>query len=79
MLYGSNYIYLEFISDAKKQLGRYILENIPMNEIQSINLRLPKYVMLKFRSKDANIEETYNVLKIAMNPKDWNVRILNKT
>jgi hypothetical protein len=78
ILYGSSYIYLEFHkTNLKGNLPKYILENFAASEITSVNYQLPDYSMLKFRGKDSNIDENYNILKIALNSKEWEVNILN--
>lgn len=52
----------------------YILENVPQNEIQTARFNLPEYIMLKFRSKDSNIDEAYNIFQIGLKGKEWTVR-----
>ena len=75
MIIGSNYIYVEFITgiNYKSNLPNYVIENLSPEEISSSNYRLPKYIMIKFRAKESNIDQSYNILKIALNGKEWKV------
>jgi hypothetical protein len=76
MLYGSSYIYIEFNSiNSIPNLPKYITENISYDEIQIARFNFPKYIMLKFRNKGSNIDEAYNIMKINMKAKEWNVKI----
>jgi hypothetical protein len=79
MLYGSSYIYVE-MSPAefyKSYFPTHITDNIPSIEIASSNYQLPKYTMLKFRGKESDIDQAHNIFKMAINAKEWNVRIIN--
>jgi len=74
MLYGSKFIYIEFLSgNLKSSLPTYIIENISSSEITATNYLLPKYLMIKFRGKESDIDQAYNILKLALNSKEWNV------
>ncbi len=77
MLIGSNYIYVEFLKNInfKTSLPNYIIENFTPDELISINYSLPKYIMLKYRGKESNIDQSYSILKIALNSKEWNVKL----
>ncbi len=76
LLYGSNYIYIEFSNfNPKSYLPNYIMENIPSSEIAATTYQLPKYFMVKFRGKDSDIDQAYNILKLTLNSKEWNVCI----
>jgi hypothetical protein len=77
MLYGSKYIYIEFLGgNLKSSLPTYILENISSSEIAATNYLLPKYLMIKFRGKESDIDQAYNILKLALNSKEWNVNYI---
>ncbi len=74
MLYGSSYIYIEFNSgNHKASLPKYIIDNLSVSDIAATYYQLPKYIMLKFRGKDLNIDQTYNILKMVLTSKEWNV------
>lgn len=74
MIYGSNYIYIDFKSgNYKASLPTYIVENIPSQDIASTFYQLPRYLMLKFRGKDSNIDQAHNILKMVISSKEWNV------
>jgi hypothetical protein len=75
MLYGSKYIYVEFISgNLKSFLPTYIYENISSSDIAATYYLIPKYLMIKFRGKESDIDQTYNILKLALNSKEWSVK-----
>jgi hypothetical protein len=57
----------------KNNLPLYVSLNYSNNEIEGSNYHLPGYIMIKFRSKEGNIDEAHEVLKIALNSKEWNV------
>jgi hypothetical protein len=74
MFVGSNYIYVEFkLNDYKSDLPVYITENFSCQQLASCSYTLPKYTMIKFKNKEYDIDQVYNILKIAMNAKEWNV------
>jgi hypothetical protein len=75
MVYGSNYIYVEFNTgiNYRSSLPIYIIENFPPDVLASSTYRLPKYIMIKFRGKESDIDQTYNLLKIALKGMEWNV------
>jgi hypothetical protein len=78
---GSNYIYIEFqLNDYKSGLPLYITENFSSQQILNSSYNLPKYTMIKFKSKESNIDEVYSILKIALGAREWNVIVfLSKT
>ena len=57
----------------KNKFPQYIIDNHDKNSLINTNYQLPGYVMLKFRDKNSNIDEAYNILKILLNSKEWNV------
>lgn len=75
-MYGSNYIYVEFQKnlDYKLFLPNYLTENLSNTEFNSITYNLPKYIMIKFKGKHDNIDLSYDILKLALNNKDWDVK-----
>jgi hypothetical protein len=78
MLMGSNYIYIELeTKNYKNNLPRYIIDNHDSNYIDSVNYMLPNYTMIKFRDKGSNIDESYNIFKMILNSRDWNVNVIN--
>jgi hypothetical protein len=79
MVYGSSYIYVEFFQnvDFKSTLPTYVIENFPSDVLATSIYKLPKYVMIKFRGKDYNIDKAYDILKISLNGREWNVKIFN--
>ena len=75
MVYGSNYIYVEFFQnlDFKSILPAYVIENFPSDVLATSVYKLPKYIMIKFRGKDFDIDKTYEIFKIALKGQEWNV------
>ena len=58
-------------------IPNYILENFSPEQLSLVSYTLPKYAMIKFRGKDSNIDQSYNIFKIGLNSKEWNVIWIN--
>lgn len=71
MLYGSPYIYLE--GNKTPYIPPYITEYFSKDELIESNYTLPEYIMIKFRGKGSNIEQAYEVFKMALKLQDWKV------
>ena len=77
MMFGSNYIYIEFMSDINysSNFPFYIIDNFDSNDTIFKLYDLPKYAMIKFKGTGNDIDLSYNILKVALNSTEWNVFI----
>lgn len=73
MLYGSNYIYMDFQTKPLENIPLYIKENLDPEELSG-SYELPKWCMIKYRSNDYNIDEGYNILLHALKSQEWKVK-----
>lgn len=77
MLYGSNYIFIQIADRAHRtKLPQYVIDLYFPQEVNPQLFQFPNSVMIKFRSKEGNIDEAYSYLKMILSGKEWNVKFL---
>jgi len=72
MLYGSNYICLEFTNKPLEYIPIYIKETLKSEDLSG-SYELPKWCMIKYKNSFYNIDEGYNLLLHALKGQEWNV------
>ena len=70
---GRKYIYLEFKQgmSISSCCPNYIRENYSQQEINNSRFTLPKFGMIKFNDKNADMEKSYQFLKTGINAKEY--------
>ena len=77
---GRKYIYLEF-KQGTNLLScppNYIRENYPPQQINNSRYTLPKFGMIKFSDKDADMEKSYQFLKTGIKAKEYEMSFKSK-
>lgn len=72
---GRRYIYLEFKQGISLSscCPLYLRENYSEQEIRYSKFSLPKYGMIKFSDKNADMEKSYQFLKTGINAKEYEI------
>lgn len=72
---GRRYIYLEFkqIKSLSFCCPLYLRENYSEQEIKNSKFSLPRYGMIKFSDKNADMEKSYQFLKTGINAKEYEI------
>jgi hypothetical protein len=70
---GRKYIYLEFNQniDFRRSCPMYLRENFSPEEISRAGFSFPKYGMIKFSDKHADMDKSYQFLQTAMKAKEY--------